>query len=75
MKCLEKDRVRRYETANGLAMDIERHLNNEPVTAVAPTFHYQLGKFYRRNRAQVRVAAGVAGAVGLDGGFLRCSSG
>ncbi len=31
MKCLEKDRTRRYETANGLAQDIERHLNHEPV--------------------------------------------
>src|SRR5436309_13748673 len=33
MKCLEKDRTRRYETANGLASDIQRHLNNEPVVA------------------------------------------
>jgi hypothetical protein len=33
MKCLEKDRTRRYETANGLAMDIKRHLDNEPITA------------------------------------------
>jgi len=33
MKCLEKDRTRRYETANGLAQDLERHLNHEPVVA------------------------------------------
>lgn len=33
MKCLEKDRSRRYDTANGLAMDIRRHLENEPVSA------------------------------------------
>src|SRR5436309_251439 len=37
MKCLEKDRTRRYETANGLALDIQRHLNNEPVVACPPT--------------------------------------
>ena len=37
MKCLEKDRTRRYETANGLAMDIQRHLNNEPVVARPPS--------------------------------------
>jgi serine/threonine protein kinase len=36
MKCLEKDRTRRYETASGLSADIQRHLNNEPVTAGAP---------------------------------------
>ena len=36
MKCLEKDRTRRYETANGLASDIQRHLNNEPVMARPP---------------------------------------
>jgi len=35
MKCLEKDRGRRYKTANGLAQDLERHLNHEPVTAAA----------------------------------------
>ncbi len=37
MKCLEKDRGRRYETANGLAMDLQRHLNNEPVVARPPS--------------------------------------
>ena len=37
MKCLEKDRTRRYETANGLALDIQRHLNNEPVVARPPS--------------------------------------
>jgi len=40
---------------------VERHLNDEPVTAAAPTFAYQLQKFYRRNRAYLRIAAAVAG--------------
>ena len=59
MKALEKDRTRRYETVNGLAADIKRHLNNEPVSAVAPTFSYQLSKFSRRNSRYMRVAAAV----------------
>jgi tetratricopeptide (TPR) repeat protein len=50
MKCLEKDRARRYETAIGLAQDIERHLNSEPVTAGAPGAAYRAGKFIRRHR-------------------------
>ena len=60
MKALEKDRTQRYETVNGLATDILRHLNNEPVSAVAPTFGYQLRKFARRNRKYARLAAIVA---------------
>src|SRR5262249_15972430 len=56
MKCLEKDRARRYETANGLAMDLQRHLRNEPVVASPPSAAYRLQKFIRRNR--VLVAAG-----------------
>jgi serine/threonine protein kinase/WD40 repeat protein len=60
MKALEKDRTRRYETVNGLAADIKRHLNNEPVTAAAPTFRYQLSKFARRNRKHMRVAVAAA---------------
>src|SRR5205809_789144 len=50
MKCLEKDRARRYETANGLARDIERHLNNEPVVASPPSNLYRFQKFVRRNK-------------------------
>src|SRR5262249_28531684 len=45
MKCLEKDRARRYETARGLARDIERHLNNEPVVAGPPSTAYRVAKF------------------------------
>jgi serine/threonine protein kinase/WD40 repeat protein len=50
MKCLEKDRTRRYETANGLATDIERHLANEPVTARPPSRLYELQKTVRRHK-------------------------
>ena len=51
MKCLEKDRTRRYETANGLATDVERYLNDEPVEACPPSAGYRLRKFVRRNKA------------------------
>ena len=57
MKCLEKDRTRRYETANGLAMDIQRHLNNEPVLASPPSNLYRLQKLVRRQK--LAFAAGV----------------
>ena len=50
MKCLEKDRNRRYETANGLAVDLKRHLANEPVFARPPSEFYRIGKLIRRNR-------------------------
>ena len=50
MKCLEKDRARRYETANGLARDLERYLNDEPVVASPPSRIYNLQKLYRRHR-------------------------
>jgi len=69
MKALEKDRTHRYETVNGLVSDIRRHLDNEPVSAAAPTFSYQLHKFYRRNRKYTRVAVVVAGLLVLATGF------
>jgi serine/threonine protein kinase len=50
MKCLDKDRSRRYETANGLAMDLQRHLKSEPVLACPPSAAYRFQKFARRNR-------------------------
>ncbi len=53
MKCLEKDRARRYETANGLARDIERHLNHEPVRARPPSALYRFRKMVRRNKLAV----------------------
>jgi serine/threonine protein kinase len=51
MKCLEKDRKRRYETANGVAMDVQRHLNDEPVLARPPSRWYRFQKSVQRNRA------------------------
>jgi serine/threonine protein kinase len=59
MKCLEKDRARRYETANGLARDIQRHLNNEPVVASPPGRLYRFKKLIRRNRVTSIAAASV----------------
>jgi WD40 repeat protein len=56
MKALEKDRTRRYETPDAFANDVERHLNNEPVTAVAPSALYALRKFTHRHKAGLAVA-------------------
>ncbi len=69
MKAMEKDRTRRYETANGLAMDVQRFLNDEPVLASPPSTSYRLKKLIRRNRgafvaaaiSTVLLVAGVAG--------------
>jgi tetratricopeptide (TPR) repeat protein len=59
MKCLEKDRGRRYETASGLAHDLARHLNSEPVTAAAPGPAYRIGKFIRRHRYGFATASAI----------------
>jgi WD40 repeat protein/serine/threonine protein kinase len=58
MKALDKDRTRRYETANGLAADIHRHLSNEPVVASPPSNFYNFQKLVRRNKLAF-IAAGV----------------
>jgi len=76
MKCLEKDRTRRYETAHALALDVERYLKNEPVQAGPPSRVYHFRKFVRRNRAAVTAAALVSAALlaGMGGttfGLLR----
>jgi serine/threonine protein kinase/tetratricopeptide (TPR) repeat protein len=63
MKCLEKDRSRRYETANGLARDLERYLADEPVQACPPSAWYRFRKFARRNKGRLAVAAGLFLAV------------
>jgi eukaryotic-like serine/threonine-protein kinase len=57
MKALEKDRNRRYDTANGLAADLRRHLDGEPVLAVPPSAGYRLRKFARKNRAALTTGA------------------
>jgi len=61
LKALEKDRTRRYETANGLGMDVQRYLDDEPVLARPPSTFYRLEKLIYRHR----VAFGAIGAVGL----------
>src|SRR5262249_32253065 len=60
MKCLEKDRTRRYETANGLAMDLQRHLQNEPVIARPPSRAYRFQKLIRRNKLAFAATAAVS---------------
>jgi serine/threonine protein kinase len=60
MKALEKDRNRRYETANSLARDVERYLHDEPVEACRPTAGYKLRKFARKHKAGLATAIGFA---------------
>ncbi|MEI9960574.1 MAG: hypothetical protein WDM76_05395 [Limisphaerales bacterium] len=68
MKCLEKDRTRRYETANGLMADLKRHLNNEPVLARPPSAAYKFQKAFRRNK--IAFTAGFAIATALLLGII-----
>jgi WD40 repeat protein/serine/threonine protein kinase len=63
MRCLEKDRARRYPTASGLAADLKRHLNNEPVVARPPSTAYRLQKAWRRNQLAFTAAAVMAAAL------------
>src|SRR5947209_6087500 len=75
MKALEKDRNRRYETANGFAMDVRRYLADEPVLACPPSAGYRLRKLLRRHRGPVLAAALVllalvAGIVGTTLGLV-----
>ncbi len=76
MKALEKDRARRYETANGFAMDVTRYLSGEPVQAHPPTVGYRLKKFVRKHKGPV-VAGSVVlltlllGIVGTTFGLVR----
>jgi hypothetical protein len=73
MKCLEKDRNRRYETASALAADVQRYLQDEPVQACPPSLRYRLGKYLRRNRGSVLVGGIVF--LGLFGGLLGAAYG
>jgi eukaryotic-like serine/threonine-protein kinase len=63
MKALEKDRDRRYETANGLAADVQRYLSNEPVAARPPSRFYRFQKLVRRNKGTFAAAAAVSAAL------------
>jgi serine/threonine protein kinase/tetratricopeptide (TPR) repeat protein len=60
MKCLEKDRNRRYATANALALDVQNYLRDEPVSAGPPSARYRLRKFVRRNKGWLATAAALA---------------
>ena len=60
MKCLEKDRNRRYETASALTADVQRYLHDEPVLACPPSAAYRLRKFARRHKAGLWTAAAVS---------------
>jgi serine/threonine protein kinase/tetratricopeptide (TPR) repeat protein len=75
MKCLEKDRNRRYETPNSLARDIERYLHDEPIEACPPSAVYRFRKFARRHKLGVAAGLAVAaalvfGVAGTTGGML-----
>src|SRR6266542_3300754 len=75
MKCLEKDRNRRYETASGLARDVQRYLHDEPVQACPPSAWYRLRKYARRNKGPVIAASIislslVAGIIGTTAGLV-----
>jgi serine/threonine protein kinase/tetratricopeptide (TPR) repeat protein len=69
MKALEKDRNRRYETASGLAMDIQRHLDQEPVLARPPDPLYRLSRLLRRNQLACTAIAAIAAALLLGLGL------
>jgi serine/threonine protein kinase/tetratricopeptide (TPR) repeat protein len=70
MRCLEKDRNRRYESASALAADVRRYLNDEPVQACPPSAGYRLRKFMRRNRGPVLAAGLMLLALALGGAGL-----
>jgi WD40 repeat protein/tetratricopeptide (TPR) repeat protein len=79
MKALEKDRSRRYETANGFAMDVQRYLADEPVLACPPSMSYRLRKLMRRNKGPVLAAslvvlALVGGIIGTNWGMIRAAA-
>jgi tetratricopeptide (TPR) repeat protein len=70
MKALEKDRDRRYESANGFATDVQRYLDDEPVQACPPSVAYRFRKFARRNKAALVMASVVGVALLLAVGSL-----
>ena len=70
MKALEKDRNRRYETANGLAADLRRYLDDEPVQACPPSGWYRFGKFARRHKVALTIAMVLLAAATVAAGSL-----
>jgi WD40 repeat protein/serine/threonine protein kinase len=70
MKAMEKDRTRRYETANGFGFDVQRYLNNEPVLARPPSNAYRFQKMVRRNKLACAAAAAVSLALLISLGVV-----
>ncbi len=70
MKCLEKERGRRYDTANGLAADLTRFLTNEPVVARPPSAIYRFQKLVRRNKVASFASLGIAMALVVGAGAV-----
>jgi non-specific serine/threonine protein kinase/serine/threonine-protein kinase len=78
MRAIEKDRTRRYETVNALAMECRRFLNHEPVLARPPSPGYLLNRFVKRNRlavvaGSIAILAVIAGAAVATFGYLRAT--
>ncbi|HEY0551336.1 MAG TPA: protein kinase [Verrucomicrobiae bacterium] len=69
MKALEKDRTRRFETANAMAMDIQRYLSNEPVNARPPSNLYRFQKLVRRNKTAFAAVGAVVAALAIGFGL------
>ncbi|MHC4434177.1 MAG: serine/threonine protein kinase, partial [Planctomycetota bacterium] len=66
MKSIEKDRIRRYDSVDALAADVQRHLNHEPVLAGSPSVVYRIRKFSRKHRSALAVAAGIVVIVSIS---------
>src|SRR5262249_29260337 len=75
MKCLDKDRQRRYESASALARDVQRYLADEPVEASSPGAGYRLRKFARRHRTALATAAAFVLLVLVGGGVSAWQAG
>ena len=75
MKALEKDRTRRYQTANALALDVRRHLNHEPVSAGPPSAAYRTRKFVRRHRVGVAAATALVALLLAFAGIMTVQAG
>jgi non-specific serine/threonine protein kinase/serine/threonine-protein kinase len=78
LRAMAKDRTRRYETANALAMECRRFLEHQPILARPPSAGYVLGRFIRRNRttvaaASIAILAIIAGATAATIGFIRAT--
>ena len=74
LKAIEKDRSRRYDTANTLAGDLQRYLSNEPITARPPSRSYRIRKFVARHRVGVAAAAAILALIVTSAGVILAQS-